>query len=198
MFREDILLLLPAIIIAIIQVFIWGRLPEAKKEETEIPGEYSELGLLRIRYMVVTTHFLLLAQLVFPLAPIFQHLPDSVSLRLFGYAFIFMGVIFSLKGLKDLGDNWTGMDEYRIKKGQALVEDGIYRFVRHPIYTAIIFELVGFELVANSYLFVIFLIGSIVFFSYHIKKEELLLSKKFGKEFTLYKNKTKKFIPYIF
>lgn len=197
MFREDIIFLIPALFIALYQVkFIWNKLPQAEEHETEILGEYTNLHRVLFSYLKSLGYSIFLLQLIFPILEITFLSPNL--LRISGYMFIISGFIVSLTGIKALGFNWTGMHEYRIKKGQQLVTKEIYKVIRHPIYLAVILEVVGFELVARSWLVIPFLIISFWIFHHHIKKEEKLLELKFGQDFIQYKNTTKKLIPFLF
>lgn len=83
------------------------------------------------------------------------------------------------------------------KNGAKLIVNGPYRYIRHPMYTAIIFfclivlveDFSYFLLV--KYLFII----SIIYFK--IKREEVYLENLFV-EYTEYKKKTKFIIPFVF
>ncbi len=198
MFREDIIWFIPAVLLALTQVkFIWRRLEVFNHEETELSGHYHHLDKLRIDYGIRCLCFVFLVQLAIPLFTLTDNPFFNLSLKFIGYIFIFLGFTISLMALKALGNNWTGMVDYRIKKGQQLVRGGIYRVIRHPIYMATILEVVGYELIANSWLSVIFGVALYIIVKRHILREEFLLEHKFGEKFTDYKKKTKMLIPYI-
>jgi len=73
-----------------------------------------------------------------------------------------------------------------------------FNYIRHPIYVGVILSCVGAELVARSYLFIVFL-AFISLMSYiQSKKEEQLLVKHFGTAYKNYMQKTNMFVPYIF
>lgn len=199
MLRSDILWFLPAILIALFQVkWIWARLPKFKEEDTLISGDLSFDELLNLNYLGALTYSILIIQLVFPLLPITGDLSYNLILKISGCGFILIGFTVSLLALKALGSNWTDMANFRIKKNQQLIASGIYSLIRHPIYLAVILELVGFELVANSWLWLVFLVFGPVVLLNQIKKEELLLERFFGTKFKEYKNRTKIFLPKIF
>ena len=81
--------------------------------------------------------------------------------------------------------------------GSELVERGPYSYVRHPMYFGM--EIVGLTLVLSNlrlesvfvFLFLIYILNM----KADIEEEELL--KKFP-QYEQYKNKTRKFIPYIY
>lgn len=197
-FRDDIALLAPAILIALYQVkVVWNRLPDHNEKDTEIKGSYDTYDHLRLSYFMYTTYFVLLVQLVVPFLSIASGAELLIPLRGIGYLLILSGLITSLNALKHLKQNWSGMVVYRIKHNQELVKTGPYKFIRHPIYSAAIIEIVGFELVANSWLFIPVLIFGLLIVYKHIQKEEALLETKFEAEFKEYKRKTKMFVPYL-
>ena len=199
MLREDFIYFIPAILIAFYQYKIkWGSLKSADESQTEISGEYDILEKFKLNYLALTAVFIFLLQLVFKFLPITQNFQLDILLKVFGYLFIGVGLYVSLKALIDLGANWEGMVDYKIKKGQVLIQTGIYKYIRHPIYFAAFIEIIGFELVANSWLWLIFFILIFWIIYKHIIKEEKLLDLKFKDEFLKYKAKTKMFIPFIF
>lgn len=66
-------------------------------------------------------------------------------------ALIFVvGVILRRSAINALGDYWSVFIE--IKKNQKVVKEGLYKYIKHPYYTAVLLELSGFALICNSYL----------------------------------------------
>jgi protein-S-isoprenylcysteine O-methyltransferase Ste14 len=62
------------------------------------------------------------------------------------------------------------------QKGQKVIKDGPYRFVRHPSYTGLLLELVGFSLaLTNLYGVVAVLVIFVPVFMLRIEKEEEFL-----------------------
>lgn len=198
MFRSDLFWLLPAILVALFQVkWIWRRLPEPRAVDTIVAGDYKEQDLFRLDYLMYLTYFILIIQLMVPLFAITDSAIFTFWLRIGGYILVISGFIASMLALKKLGDNWTGMFYYRIKKKQQLVTSGVYSLIRHPIYSAVLVELLGFELIANSWISLILLISGFWIFYKHSQKEEKLLKQAFGSEFVSYKKRTKLFLPWL-
>lgn len=199
MLRPDFGWLLPAILIATWQVFgIWKKLPALNQSDTQMSGTYQDIDRMRLEYFVYLVALILFVQVSIPLLPIFLAPNLVIATRILGYILVFCGVYLSLSALKALGNNWTGMSEYRIKHGQTLVTKGVYQLVRHPIYLAVILELIGFELVANSWLFLPIFILAFWIFNTHITNEEELLIKKFGPQYQAYSSRVKRLIPYLY
>ncbi len=82
-------------------------------------------------------------------------------------------------------------------KKHKLTQSGLYQYVRHPMYTGIM--LVGLTLVFSNQSFQILLIYLILIYVLDQKTslEEKLLSKMYP-EYKTYKQKAKKFIPYLY
>jgi protein-S-isoprenylcysteine O-methyltransferase Ste14 len=94
-----------------------------------------------------------------------------------------------IKAHQDLGRQWS--PKLELRESHLLIAHGIYKYVRHPMYTAIFLAslaqqlLVGNWLVGPSYL-----IGFCVLYFARIEREEALLMNEFGAEYAAYKART--------
>ena len=85
-----------------------------------------------------------------------------------------------------------------VQEGQAVVDRGPYRLVRHPAYTGSLLTMVGLGFVLQSWGAVLVLIAFFgVAFGYRIHVEEAVLTSKLGDEYVEYAKKTKRLIPYV-
>jgi protein-S-isoprenylcysteine O-methyltransferase Ste14 len=85
-----------------------------------------------------------------------------------------------------------------VQEGQAVVDRGPYRLVRHPAYTGSLLTIVGLGFVLQSWGAVIVLIAFFgVAFGYRIHVEEGVLTSKLGNEYVAYTKRTKRLIPYV-
>lgn len=105
-------------------------------------------------------------------------------------------VLFAVSGYllyrshTDLGRNWN--PELAINKEQHLVQTGIYRKIRHPMYTAHLFWAFGNAIIFTNWIIgPLMLLGMIPFLIYRIPKEEKMLTQQFGEEYIQYKTKTR-------
>ncbi len=76
------------------------------------------------------------------------------------------------------------------KKGQNLVKEGPYGYIVHPYYTAVLLELTGVALLANSYIALIAVFAvqyPLLVLRANLEEKELV--NKFGKEYLEYKKK---------
>ncbi|MGB9370921.1 MAG: isoprenylcysteine carboxylmethyltransferase family protein, partial [Halobacteriota archaeon] len=85
-----------------------------------------------------------------------------------------------------------------VQEGQAVVDRGPYRLVRHPAYTGTLLIMVGLGFVLQSWGAVLVLIAFFgVTFGYRIHVEEDVLTSKLGDEYVAYAKRTKRLIPYV-
>jgi protein-S-isoprenylcysteine O-methyltransferase Ste14 len=89
----------------------------------------------------------------------------------------------------DLGKYWTFSLE--IKNNHILVKDGVYRYIRHPMYAAHFLWAVGQLLIISNWIAgPFFLLFFIPLYFYRVPKEEAMMIRKFGKEYKKYMEKT--------
>jgi protein-S-isoprenylcysteine O-methyltransferase Ste14 len=98
---------------------------------------------------------------------------------------------------KDLGRNWSISLE--IRDQHRLVSNGIYRLIRHPMYTA--FWLMGLGqalLLPNWVAGGAGLVGFGVLYFLRIDHEERMMIQTFGDEYRSYMTRTKRIIPLVY
>jgi protein-S-isoprenylcysteine O-methyltransferase Ste14 len=85
-----------------------------------------------------------------------------------------------------------------ILKNHKLIRNGIYNYIRHPIYLVTILELSGIPLIGNAYYSFCF---SVIFYmpllAIRVILEEKALIHKFGAEYIRYKEAIPGFLPLI-
>jgi protein-S-isoprenylcysteine O-methyltransferase Ste14 len=120
---------------------------------------------------------------------------SPIPLKVIGTTVYVLGLATAVAGRLQLGDSWIDLEDYQILRGQTLVTDGIYRFIRHPIYVGDVLLLVGLELALNSWLVLVMLIPLAVAVRQALA-EEMLLSRTLP-GYDAYCRRTKRFIPFI-
>ncbi|WP_299223473.1 methyltransferase [uncultured Aquimarina sp.] len=78
-----------------------------------------------------------------------------------------------------------------------LIQNGFYRFSRHPIYSGILISGFFYALYSCSGYKIIIAIGLLILFYFKSSYEEELLSKKYT-EYKKYKKKVGRFFPKVF
>lgn len=87
----------------------------------------------------------------------------------------------------------------QIKEGHHVIEDGPYRFVRHPAYTGSLLTILGIGFALQSWGAV--LVMALTFgitFGYRIRVEERVLASSLGEEYLSYSRRVKRLIPYLY
>ena len=119
----------------------------------------------------------------------------NTALIISATALVVAGAIINLSGRLQLKDNWA--NQIKIYEGQTLVTGGIYKTIRHPLYTSLILLFIGGSLAYKNLLCAA--LTAFVFFPsiyYRAKQEELLLCDEFT-EYSAYMEKTGMFFPKI-
>lgn len=114
---------------------------------------------------------------------------------LIGRAFFYLGLGIAIWAAISLGPNLTPLP--KPKQNGELIQTGIYKMVRHPIYFGVI--ILGFgwaATVQNWYTFIVAL-ALLLFFDMKSRKEEEWLLEKFP-DYKDYQRRTKKLIPLIY
>ncbi len=111
-----------------------------------------------------------------------------------GAALNLFGIAFAIWARYHLGRNWSPRPA--VKEHHELVVSGPYRFVRHPIYTGLIFAAFGTALTGTIFGLIVFVIASVVFIA-RIRKEEDIMLELFPETYPAYQARTKKLIPFV-
>ena len=109
--------------------------------------------------------------------------------------FSILAMIFLGRSLFDLGQNLTPLPHPR-DDGQ-LVKTGVYRLVRHPLYSGVIYLALAYASWQISWVHLVGSIGLFVFFDAKSRTEEVWLTEKFS-DYINYSTGVKKLIPWIY
>ncbi len=86
---------------------------------------------------------------------------------------------------------------YKIEKTTKLVTEGIYRYIRHPLYSSLLFLAWGIFFKSVSKIGFFLVIGASLSLFLTAKIEEKENCDFFGDEYESYIQRTKMFIPYV-
>ncbi len=81
------------------------------------------------------------------------------------------------------------------RKNHQLVTHGIYRWVRHPLYTVGTLLYVSFALMADNWFIILLAALTFIVMAIRTPKEEANLIEKFGDEYRDYMKRTGRFLP---
>ena len=105
---------------------------------------------------------------------------------LVGYTFVFLGLSLIVRGWQQI---------YEVRKEDRLVTHSVYRYIRHPQYTGIYLAIFG-QLIHWPTIPTLVLFPVIVAAYYTLaRKEEKVMTGKFGDEYRAYAKKVPMFFP---
>jgi len=94
-----------------------------------------------------------------------------------------------------LGRFWS--NDLGIRSDHQLVKTGLYRWVRHPLYTSFLVLTLGMFLLTGDWLITASVLAYFSAVAARTWKEEEMLVQHFGSEYVLYRSQTGRFLPRI-
>lgn len=113
-------------------------------------------------------------------------------------AFIFILAIFILwKSHADLGLNFS--PKLQLRKEHSLVTNGVFKKIRHPMYTAhFLWSIAQILLLQNWIAGWGFLVTILPLYLARVKEEEKMMLEEFGDQYSSYMRQTGRLLPKIF
>jgi protein-S-isoprenylcysteine O-methyltransferase Ste14 len=115
-----------------------------------------------------------------------------------------LGLVLMLLGswlrrhcFKVLGRYFTG--NVKVVGGQSVIQEGAYRWVRHPSYTGGMLMYLGTGLGLTNWLSALLMVlfGGLGY-AYRVRFEERALLGALGEDYREYMQRTKRFVPFVF
>ena len=120
----------------------------------------------------------------------------SEWVRWLGLSGTLAGYAIGIVALRTLGQNYSAY--VTILEPHRLVQTGIYRVVRNPIYLGNLLSWPGTCLVFRSWLVFPIFLYFLVFAVFRGAQEERLLREQFNTEFEAYRQRTWRLVPYVY
>ncbi len=159
----------------------------------------SKIFSILILLMILLSPFFLIAAFLENQWFISQILPlwDNIFISYLGFILYLTGSFLIIVTRAQIGRFGTG--ELITEEDHQLFTQGVYRYIRNPMYSGALIATIGFCLVFRCIItLIIMFIYSFLIYRIRIIEEEKILQEKFGREFEEYKKNTKRLIPFVY
>ncbi len=173
---------------------VWEILKRRKAPTGEKPTPKPQpLSVQLVKAVKIAILLGIVAQTMLP--EILPISPEPFWLRAVGVAIYTAGLLIAVIARFQLDSNWSDIETAQVLSHQQVVSNGIYGFVRHPIYVGDILLLFGLELSLNSWLVVGVALMTPVILLQATREEKKLIETLPG--YDVYCQQTKRFIPFV-
>ena len=120
---------------------------------------------------------------------------NFISIDILAASFLLLGIIMLITAVLSFKKQSTTVSPLQPEKASYLVVSGIFKYSRNPMYLGMLLILISMAIKFNFVGGILIIFAFITFITkFQIIPEETALEKLFGKEFTRYKKKTKRWI----
>jgi protein-S-isoprenylcysteine O-methyltransferase Ste14 len=168
----------------------YGRKYKQDQPETATQGDRKD----RIFLSLISLGFIL--PMIYPFVDwfAFAEYPVPEWVNWLGTAIFFLGVYVLWRSHVDLGKHWS--PELALRQDHQLVDSGVFRLMRHPMYAAHFYWSVGQLLMLSNWLvgpsMFVFMLP---FLLHRIPLEEKMMIGQFGKKYEEYIKRTGRLFP---
>ena len=106
--------------------------------------------------------------------------------------------VYLIKKFGNSGKRDEKSANYNFENTTSLVTNGIYKYIRHPMYSSLLFLGLGALFKNITGITILLALSIIIFLVFTVKAEEGENINFFGQPYKDYMKKTKMFIPYLF
>jgi protein-S-isoprenylcysteine O-methyltransferase Ste14 len=173
---------------AIILRWMWGAMGiywliaarATKKTEVSESGwlRVLRLGILSLTFVLLLSPWLRVGWLGR------RFVPDTAILGRVGLVLAVAGLALCLWARRVLGEHWS--DKVALKVDHQLVRGGPYGHLRHPIYSGVLLAIAGTALAIGEWRGVVALLLLGANYFVKAKREERILTSRFGEDFAEY------------
>jgi protein-S-isoprenylcysteine O-methyltransferase len=115
----------------------------------------------------------------------------------FGIGICLCGMLLRWYSIYVLGQYFTY--DVAISSGQRVIEQGPYRWVRHPSYLGALLTMIGFGLALGNWMSLLLAVGCVLAgFAYRIPLEERVLVRGLGPAYSEYMGRTWRLVPFLY
>jgi protein-S-isoprenylcysteine O-methyltransferase Ste14 len=122
---------------------------------------------------------------------------DAIWTSFVGISGIAIGIFIRISAAKTLGRFYTRI--LKITDNHQLVEEGLYKFIRHPGYLGVIILFISAGITSRNLLCLLIIVITILpAYLYRISVEEKMLAEQFGDVYRSYQKRSARLIPWIY
>ena len=115
--------------------------------------------------------------------------------ELISFIIFLIGILILINPIFKFIKSKTTIDPIKFKKVNKLITSGIYKYSRNPMYLGLLMIVISTSIFCLNIFSIITPILFVCWINiFQIKREEIFLTEKFGKEYLLYKTKTRRWI----
>ena len=165
------------------------------RKVTVVESRKGPLDIALLALMSITGMILPLLAIFTPLLSFADYPLHPVAFAI-GVVVLCLGIWLFYRSHTDLGTNWSISLE--IRESHRLVTSGVYRHIRHPMYTAIFLQACAQALLLSNWLAgPSCLFAFLLMLTFRIGAEERMMLEKFGEAYSDYMNRTNRLIPHL-
>lgn len=155
---------------------------------------YTQKQYSRFAYLIAG--FLAIRLILFNTLHHLRLFHETIFTQSLGLLLCAAGLGFSIWARQTLGSNWSGL--ITLKENHELIRRGPYRYVRHPIYSALILAAAGTLLAIDPFANAILLLAFVII-ALKLKSlgEEKILLQHFPQTYPQYKQDVKSLVPFV-
>ncbi|MDW3193076.1 MAG: isoprenylcysteine carboxylmethyltransferase family protein [Cytophagales bacterium] len=116
------------------------------------------------------------------------------TFQMVGLAFVFTGILTSAAAVWQLRHSISPFPSPRATA--RLIDGGVFKWIRHPIYTGILLAALGYSLYSGSVWKGLLTVALWILFQFKARYEEHLLLNRFD-QYSAYMDRTGRFLPKV-
>ena len=124
-----------------------------------------------------------------------RFLPQTLIGYWLGLLMVVLGLAFAVWARAHLGRNWSGT--VTVKEDHELIRTGPYGIVRHPIYTGLLFAILGSAVAFGEWRGLLAFGFLTLAFVFKLRREERFMSESFPNDYARYRAEVPVLIPFI-
>jgi protein-S-isoprenylcysteine O-methyltransferase Ste14 len=185
-----------AVILAAMVVMVGIRAPHGARSRTVKVLKNRRGPLEAILLILAWLGFVV--PLIWIMSPLlsFADYPLRMTKLLGGIACLVGGLWLFQRSHALLGTNWSVT--LQVREHHRLVTDGVYQYIRHPMYTALFLYSVGQLLALPNWVAgPSYLVTFGILFAFRIRAEERMMLEEFSADYAAYMARTKRLVPRV-